>query len=189
MYLHFKVHTRMLFAVTAIFYFSVLYFYKRRFSSLFIIVHSFCFNMILLKSVLEVGLISFLDQQYFLSLAIRWVQILLLQKSRTSRYPLISWLMGKNCSLTSLKFMGEINELNQKRIMGQHWIKFWGPLRKPTSDKFQAFNWSKNSFGEIHISQNSKYTFRECKFLLHASLNRKILRGHPLYYQWTNHSR
>ena len=65
MYLRFKVHTRMLFAVTAIFYFSVLYFYKRRFSSLFIIVHSFCFNMILLKSVLEVGLISFLNTTTF----------------------------------------------------------------------------------------------------------------------------
>ena len=65
MYLRFKVHTRMLFAVTAIFYFSVLYFYKRRVSSLFIIVHSFCFNMMLLKSVLEVGLISFLNTTIF----------------------------------------------------------------------------------------------------------------------------
>ena len=75
--------------------------------------------------------------------------------------------------------MGGINELNQKRIMGQHWIKFCGPLRKPTSDKFQAFNWSKNSFGEIHISQKSKYTFRACKFLLHANLYRKTLWATP----------
>ena len=115
MYLHFKVHTRMLFAVTAIFYFSVLYFYKLRFSSLFMIVHSFCFNLMLLKSVLEVGLISFLNTTIYPE---SLYSILLLQKSRTSRYPLISWLMGKNCSLTSLKFMGGINELNQKRIMG-----------------------------------------------------------------------
>lgn len=30
-----------------------------------------------------------------------------------------------------------------------HWIKVCGPLRKPTSDYFQAFNWPKNNFGEI----------------------------------------
>ena len=65
MYLRFKVHTRMLFAVTAIFYFSVLYFYRLKFSSLFIIVHSFCFNMMLLKSVQEVGPISFLNKTIF----------------------------------------------------------------------------------------------------------------------------
>ena len=46
---------------------------------------------------------------------------------------------------------------HQKSIMSDYFLltalKVWGPLRKPTSSIFQAFNWYKNSFGEIHISQ------------------------------------
>ena len=76
--------------------------------------------MMLLKSVLEVALISFLNTTIFPESLYSMSLNSVVAKSRTSRYPLIYWLMGKNCSLTSRKFMGGINELNQKRIMGQH---------------------------------------------------------------------